>query len=253
MGLEEHFDEAGRAAEVAVDLEGGVFLETADVEEVGPGGLAEELENALVGGVSVFEASHAVDDPGARPAGAATVRGKTPVEGGAAGLGEVGRAARCDLVVGEEGEEVGDVTVAGFVFDVVFGPLLQVAGFADLEGWELGEDGVSAGVEIGVRGQGGGDEDFGGLQEAGEDGSGDLGVHGGGHAEVVCGAVGEAVLIFGRAGGAGDEIAGVGRSGRGGDEVIEEEEGVVSETRVGAVAEEDGVAGVVEVVPEVKG
>ena len=148
---------------------------------------------------------------------------------------------------------MGDVPVAGFVFDVVLGPLLQVTGFADLEGWELREGGVGADVEIGIRGQGGGAEDFGGLQEAGEDGSGDLDVHGGGHAEVVRGAVGEAVFVFGRTGGAGDEMAGVGVSLGCWDEVVEEEEGVVAEAGIGVVAEEGGVAGVVEVVPEVEG
>ena len=148
---------------------------------------------------------------------------------------------------------MGDVTVARFVFNVVLGPLLQIAGFADLEGWELGEGGVGSGVEIGVRGQGGGAEDFGGLQEAGEDGSGDLDVHGGGHAEVVRRAVGEPVLVFGRAGGACNEVAGVGVVGWRGDEVVEEEEGVVAEAGIGAVSEEGGVAGVVEVIPEVEG
>ena len=62
-------------AEIAVDLEGSRPSEAADVEEVGAGGLAEELEDALVGGFAVFEAGHAVDDPGARPAGAASTGG----------------------------------------------------------------------------------------------------------------------------------------------------------------------------------
>ena len=146
VGLEEHLDEAGGAAEVAVDLEGGVLLETADVEEVGAGGLAEELEDTLVSGVAVFEAGHAVDDPGAGPAGAAPASGQAIVERCPAGVCEVGRVARGDLVVGEEGEEVGDVAVTGLVLDVVLGPLLQVAGFTDLEGRELGEGGTGAGV-----------------------------------------------------------------------------------------------------------
>ena len=88
-------------------------------------------------------------------------------------MGEVGGAARGDLVVGEEGEEMGDVTVAGLVFGVVFGPLLQVAGFADLEGGELDEGGAGLGVEVGVGGQRGESEDFCGVEDAGEDGAGD--------------------------------------------------------------------------------
>jgi len=75
VGLEKHLDEASGAAEVAVDLEGVFVPGAADVEQVGAGGLAEELKDALVGGVAVFEAGHAVDDPGAGPAGAASVGG----------------------------------------------------------------------------------------------------------------------------------------------------------------------------------
>src|SRR6185312_13288794 len=105
----------------------------ADIEEIAVRGFAEEVEDALVGGVAVFEAGHAVDDPGARPAGAAAAVGEAGVERGAAGFGQLRRAARGDLVSGEERPEVGDVAVAGLVVGVVFGPFLQAAVAGDFE------------------------------------------------------------------------------------------------------------------------
>jgi hypothetical protein len=111
VGLEQHLDEAGGSAEVAVDLEGRVFLEAADVEEIVAGGLAEELEDIGVGGVAVAQAGHAVDDPGARPAGAASAGGEAGVERGAGGAGQRGRGCWRDLIFGEEtrrGERCGD-------------------------------------------------------------------------------------------------------------------------------------------------
>src|SRR6266851_1295353 len=91
------------------------------------------------------------------------------------------------------------------------------------------------------------------MDEAGENGPGDLDVHGGGHAEVVGGAVGELVLVLGRAGWAGDEVAGVRRAGWRGGEVVEKEEHVFAEAGIGSLPEEGSVSGVVVVIPEVEG
>ena len=102
-----------------------------------------------------------------------------------------------DLMAGMEGEEVGEVTVAGFRFFVVFDPFLEAAGAgADGEWREFLEGVLELGLELKVIGISEAEEGD-GFDAIGEEVMDDLEIHGGAIGKHGSGAVGFAKAVFG--------------------------------------------------------
>ena len=129
VALEEHLGDAGRGAEVAVDLERRM-----GVEEVGVGAALELLAEHLVGVVAVEESRPEVDLPRLAPARAAVAAARQRHFGARRQL-RVRR--RRDLAPGVQGEQVRDVAVPVLGVVAVGHPLLELSPFADLRPYQL--------------------------------------------------------------------------------------------------------------------
>ena len=134
-----------------------------------------------------------------------------------------------------DGEEVGDVAVAGLWFFVGIGPFHQAAVGTDLWRGQLGAGGADLGNHRIIKA-----EDFGGFERVGEDIPDDFLAHGGAHREL------QHVLLAGNSetvfrGGVGTahKLAGL----RVGDKIVEVKQGGLAQQRPCAFPEKLPVAG----------
>ena len=191
MALHEHLEDAGDAAEVAVDLEGRMGVEEV---RVGARGVEQHLQD-VVRVVAFAEAGPEVEPPGDAPPRRLVA---ADLEGPAGGGGERGLALDGDLAAREEGVEMRDVAVVdlGSLHVPVVEPLLELAGGADLVWRQARARGGEGRAQGRVDAEG-----LGGLDAVGEEVAQDLGVHRRAGAEA--GAV--RVDVLGRERRAGDE------------------------------------------------
>ena len=101
MTLEEHFGDAGSAAEVAIYLEWGMRI-----EQVIQGGFLQEELNIFVSFICVVETGPKIDDPGPAPPSVAAAVGEAIINRFARGCHVLGSAASSELVSGMETEQV---------------------------------------------------------------------------------------------------------------------------------------------------
>ena len=132
MALEQHLGDAGRGAEIAVDLE-----RAAEVEEVGEGALGELEVQLPVGEIAVVDAGPEGDAPGVAPAGAAV---PAPLQQHLGGVEEL-RVGRRDLARPGTAPQSGDMCrCVLFGTSMVVQPFLELAVLADLVRRDLPAD-----------------------------------------------------------------------------------------------------------------
>ena len=137
LTLQQHLREAGRAAEVAVYLEGRMGIEHIRIDTAmfagGADGIGEEFVEEFEGVVAVVEAGPAVDLPGEAPARAfvATIEERLPcsTHHGAVPPGNVGTR--------KDAPEMGDMPMGVGGIVLVFEPFLELTMAADGVGCEL--------------------------------------------------------------------------------------------------------------------
>lgn len=150
MALQQELDDAGGAAEVAVDLKDPAGAGRVGVKQVRPGGVIEQTAERFVGFFAVRQAGPEADGPGAGPTGVGAAGGQTAFQRDLAGTPQRRVAAGSEFVAEVERVHVGHVALAGFGFVEILGQLLELAVLADLVGeehWQLveqrlAEDGV---------------------------------------------------------------------------------------------------------------
>ena len=125
LALQQHLDDAGRGAEVAVDLERRMR-----VPQVGQRAVAQQAFEQLVRAVAVAQARPEVDLPRAAPARAGVA---ARIERGARRGGELGVLHRIDRVPGMQREQVRHVPVIVLRIVEIGLPFLQLAPLADAQ------------------------------------------------------------------------------------------------------------------------
>src|SRR5262245_53294419 len=126
MALQEHFADAGHAAEVAVDLKRGMCVEKIGIRSL----RAEQEAQDRVRVIPFQKTCPQVEAPGDAPAGGVVT---TNLQRFARGRRQLGRLLECDLTAREKTVEVRDVPVVDLRCREVpiFEPLLQLTGGAD--------------------------------------------------------------------------------------------------------------------------
>ncbi|MNC14935.1 hypothetical protein D3C75_627270 [compost metagenome] len=168
MALHQHLGNACRSAEVAVNLEGRMVI-----EQIGQGGFFEQLLGMGISLLPIQQPGPEVDDPCPAPAGMASPVGQAVLQGHPGGLRQFRGLPRADGGARMQGEQMGDVAVAGIHFLIVHQPLLELAVLADFHSRQPGADGLPFFTQVPVRTQ-----DPGGFHTGIQQLRNNLGIHG---------------------------------------------------------------------------